>query len=166
MVSLGVVELPGADTLTTMASGTANSERIRGYPCQCCGFLTLSDPSGGSYEICPVCFWEDDPVQNEDPFYAGGANQVSLDEAKKKFVELGAADFRCLAHVRGPYVEEVPPPPMLQGLDSELRAIKERAVKVALLGTVRSIRVGLIPLLEGCTAISALGGRSIRATQS
>lgn len=46
---------------------------------------------------------------------------------------------------------------MLLGLDSELRAMKERAVKIALLGTVRSLKAGTIPLLEGCIAISALG---------
>ncbi|HEY5317723.1 MAG TPA: CPCC family cysteine-rich protein, partial [Solirubrobacteraceae bacterium] len=29
------------------------------FTCPCCGFLTLPDPERGSYEICPVCFWED-----------------------------------------------------------------------------------------------------------
>lgn len=151
------MRISGADTLSTMESAATNSERMRGYPCQCCGFLALSDPSSGSYEICPVCFWEDDPVQNEDPFYPDGTNQVSLNEARRNFVELGAAEVRCLAHVRGPYVEEVPSPPMLRGLDSELRDVKERAVNIALLATVRSIKAGGISLLEGCTAISALG---------
>jgi Cysteine-rich CPCC len=62
----------------------------------------------GSYEICPVCFWEDDPVQNEDHSYSGGANHVSLDEARRNYIEHRAAEVRCLAHVRGPKVEEVP----------------------------------------------------------
>lgn len=49
-------------------------------PCPCCGSSTLS--AYGEYEICPVCNWEDDPVQSEDPDYSGGANILSLKQAK------------------------------------------------------------------------------------
>ena len=139
-----------------MESIAAHSGKMRRYPCRCCGFLTLSDPSNGSYEICAVCFWEDDPVQNEDPAYAGGANHVSLYEAQRNYVELGTAEFRCRAHVRWPSIEEAPLPPTLRGLDSEHRAVKERSVKIVLLGTMRSTKAGQISLLEGCGAISAL----------
>ena len=31
-----------------------------------------------SYEICPVCGWENDKQQKNDPEYAGGANNLSL----------------------------------------------------------------------------------------
>lgn len=127
---------------------------IRVYPCRCCGFLTLSDP--GVYEICPVCFWEDDPVQNEDSSFAGGANRVTLDEARRNFVEFGAAELGALKDVRSPSREEVPRPPMLQGLEPELRAMRERTVRVALLSLVRSVRAGHMPMLEGCTAIAML----------
>ncbi|WP_374940084.1 CPCC family cysteine-rich protein [Streptomyces finlayi] len=47
------------------------------YPCPCCGNRVL-DAMPGSYEICPVCFWEDDGVQFRWPTMAGGANKVSL----------------------------------------------------------------------------------------
>src|SRR5690348_11043484 len=47
------------------------------YPCPSCGFLVYRGRPG-SYEICPVCGWEDDVVQLEAPGYAGGANQESL----------------------------------------------------------------------------------------
>lgn len=96
-------------------------------------------------------------MQNEDPSYAGGANEVSLAEARRNFIALGATEARCLAYVRGPRVEEVPPPSILLGLDSELQVEKQRASKIALIGTLRSVRSGLIPLLSGCVAISALG---------
>ncbi|WP_429318298.1 CPCC family cysteine-rich protein [Paraburkholderia sp. GAS448] len=49
-------------------------------PCPCCNSLTLTEHGG--YEICDVCGWEDDPVQSNDPTFAGGANQNSLNEAR------------------------------------------------------------------------------------
>ncbi|MBO9829905.1 hypothetical protein J7373_16760 [Xanthomonas sp. A2111] len=49
-------------------------------PCPCCGNLTIEEP--GQYEICPVCQWEDDPVQSGDPGYSGGANELSLNQAR------------------------------------------------------------------------------------
>jgi anaerobic ribonucleoside-triphosphate reductase len=53
--------------------------------CPCCKTYEFSEE--GSYEICPVCNWEDDPIQAEDPNYAGGANTMSLNEARKAYQE-------------------------------------------------------------------------------
>ncbi|OYU25970.1 MAG: hypothetical protein CFE41_18730 [Burkholderiales bacterium PBB2] len=50
-------------------------------PCPYCGVLTR-EGEYGSYEICPVCDWEDDPVQLANPATAGGANSDSLAEAQ------------------------------------------------------------------------------------
>lgn len=47
------------------------------YPCPCCGYLTITDEPPGTFEICPVCNWEDDEVQYYDENYEGGANSVS-----------------------------------------------------------------------------------------
>ena len=58
-----------------------NSEDDDLIPCPCCGAKTLSE--AGAYEICEICDWEDDPVQAADPDYAGGANTLSLNEARK-----------------------------------------------------------------------------------
>lgn len=55
------------------------------YPCLCCGYLTRSETSNGDYDICSVCFWEDDPVQAEDNDYGGGANEPSLNQARENF---------------------------------------------------------------------------------
>jgi Cysteine-rich CPCC len=55
------------------------------YTCPCCGYRTLSD-STGSYEICEICGWEDDPVQLRWPGYRGGANHESLCEAQRAFL--------------------------------------------------------------------------------
>ena len=41
----------------------------------------------GNYEICPVCNWEDDPVARKDPAFEGGANHMSLEEARERYFE-------------------------------------------------------------------------------
>jgi hypothetical protein len=56
-------------------------EKERRLPCPSCESLTIVVRN--DYEICPVCGWEDDPVQSGDPRFAGGANQSSLNEARK-----------------------------------------------------------------------------------
>ncbi|WP_353622596.1 CPCC family cysteine-rich protein [Citrobacter sp. Cb041] len=53
------------------------------HSCPCCGQYEF--PEEGSYEICPVCTWEDDPIQTEEPDYKGGANVMSLNEAREAF---------------------------------------------------------------------------------
>ncbi|EQA0898450.1 hypothetical protein A6C84_004098 [Escherichia coli] len=55
------------------------------YLCPCCRKYAFS--GHGSYEICPLCNWEDDPVQEEEPNYGGGANVMSLNEARKAYAE-------------------------------------------------------------------------------
>ena len=79
------------------------------YPCACCGYLTMRVPPGdGSYEICPVCFWEDDGVQWKNPDYPGGANKPSLREARRNFYEHGANDLAEVSSVRPPRPDEEP----------------------------------------------------------
>ena len=50
-------------------------------PCPCCGEGWVD--SGHKYDVCEICGWEDDPVQFYDPNYCGGANKLSLNEARK-----------------------------------------------------------------------------------
>ena len=49
----------------------------------CCGNHSL--PPDSIYEICPVCGWEDDDIQNDDPNFEGGANDMSLNQAKEAY---------------------------------------------------------------------------------
>lgn len=72
------------------------------YPCSCCGYYTYEHMPDGSYDICPVCFWEDDPVQLENPQCEGGANHVSLEQARFNYKKLGACEKEMLPHVRTP----------------------------------------------------------------
>ena len=57
--------------------------RSQGHACPCCGRYIFE--SEGAYEICPECGWEDDPVQQRDPDFAGGANRLSLTEARAQY---------------------------------------------------------------------------------
>lgn len=80
------------------------------FPCPCCGYLTYSGyPPAGDYDICPVCFWEDDPVQAADPDFAGGANHVSLNQARLNFRSFQACSSNQRDNVRAPLPEEFPP---------------------------------------------------------
>lgn len=64
-------------------------EKMFDKTCACCG----SDlPGEMEYdEICPVCGWEEDSVQNDEPDYRGGANTISLNEAKENYQKRGRA---------------------------------------------------------------------------
>ncbi|SCP95809.1 CPCC family cysteine-rich protein [Anaerobium acetethylicum] len=55
------------------------------YKCPCCGNYTLAEEPPGTYEICMVCEWEDDRSQFLDPDYRGGANRLSLNEARRNY---------------------------------------------------------------------------------
>ena len=75
--------------------------------CPCCGFLTLGDLPPRSYEICEVCFWEDDPRQFESPDSDDGANGISLNEARENFEGYGASAPEYLRSVREPRRDEI-----------------------------------------------------------
>lgn len=78
------------------------------YACPCCGYLTLDARPPGTWDICAVCWWEDDLVQYSDADFRGGANDVSLNEARAVFKRVGASDERFLSKVRGPFPSEYP----------------------------------------------------------
>ncbi|MFF4509354.1 CPCC family cysteine-rich protein [Streptomyces sp. NPDC001401] len=78
------------------------------YRCPCCGYLTLAER--GLYEICPVCFWEDDGQDDHDADRVrGGPNgRLSLTEARQNFHAIGASDQRRTQFVREPLSQEHP----------------------------------------------------------
>jgi hypothetical protein len=75
---------------------------MKKYTCPCCGYKTLEEEPSGTYEICKICYWEDDPVQFNDHDYEGGANEVSLRQAQKNFIAFGACEECCVGSVRKP----------------------------------------------------------------
>lgn len=54
--------------------------------CPVCGFKVFEYDN--SHDICPVCKWEDDGVQNDEPDFCGGANKLSLNQYKARFDRL------------------------------------------------------------------------------
>lgn len=58
------------------------------WPCPVCQHHTLEVV--GDWDVCPVCGWNSDPVQeamHDDPT---GANGISLNEARRNYHEFGA----------------------------------------------------------------------------
>ncbi|MGE6221329.1 CPCC family cysteine-rich protein [Nubsella zeaxanthinifaciens] len=76
------------------------------YACPCCGYKTFRAKPNGTYGICQVCFWEDDPIQLYDPNYDGGANRVSLKQGQRNFMEFGACEKEMIKNVRQPNKDE------------------------------------------------------------
>lgn len=70
------------------------------FYCDCCGYNTLNEKPNGTYQICTMCFWEDHPIQKDDPNYEGGANRISLNQAKKNFAEFGACERDMIKNVQ------------------------------------------------------------------
>jgi hypothetical protein len=88
---------------------------MRRFPCPCCGYLVFGEPPG-SYDICQICFWEDDALQLEyATTLAGGANRTTLKDAQRDFVAVGACEERFIGNVR--------PPTDVETRDPEWRSI-------------------------------------------
>jgi Cysteine-rich CPCC len=79
------------------------------YQCRCCWHFTLPEPSPGSLEICPVCFWQDDAVGAAEPTVAVGSNAVSLLQARLNYKRCGACESRFADAVRAPRADEKHP---------------------------------------------------------
>ena len=76
------------------------------YKCPCCGYFTF-EKKERAYDICPVCFWEDDPEQYNNPTLHNAANHVSLAEARINYKHFAACDPEMRKYVRGPKKDEL-----------------------------------------------------------
>ncbi len=71
--------------------------------CPCCGYYTLS--SKHMYDICPVCFWEDEEI--EDPNEYNECNGISLNDARKNYIRFGYIEKKDKLWVRSPRKNEL-----------------------------------------------------------
>lgn len=55
------------------------------FACPCCGYKTITD----TFNICRICTWQHDPVQERNPDSRIGANAVPLREAQSNFQRYG-----------------------------------------------------------------------------
>ena len=80
--------------------------------CPCCRSLTLH--GRGGFEICPVCWWEDDGQDDHDAQAArGGPNgAISLGEARENYRRFGASEAVYADRVRKARPEEMESPPL------------------------------------------------------
>ena len=78
------------------------------FRCPCCKCRTLD--ARGDFDVCPVCFWEDDGQGDHDAnMVRGGPNgSLSLAQAQANFRRFGACEERFIDKVRPPRVEELP----------------------------------------------------------
>lgn len=56
-----------------------------GKKCPVCGKYEWKEI--GAYEMCPVCGWEEDEIQEEYPDDFAGPNGMSLNEYKEKYLD-------------------------------------------------------------------------------
>lgn len=70
---------------------------VKKYHCPCCGALSIDEER--AWDICELCWWEDDALQFDNPDLAGGANDLSLKDWRDKFNndlnDLIKGDFYC-----------------------------------------------------------------------
>ncbi len=98
------------------------------YQCLCCGYMTLE--TKGEFDICPVCFWEDDAYlifdDQSNTFFSlyyeideipeetlldipSGANhRLTLREGRKNYKKYGACKKSLKKYVRKPKKKEYP----------------------------------------------------------
>lgn len=76
--------------------------------CLCCGYISLESEI---FDICPICYWEDDPACWGDTDFVGGAkSNLSLREAQKNFKIFGACEECMLDLVREPTDDDLKDP--------------------------------------------------------
>lgn len=77
-------------------------DRVQGelpgwLPCPVCAHRTFEVV--GDWDICPVCGWNSDPVQETMPDDPTGANGISLNEARQNYQKMGAISPELLAEL-------------------------------------------------------------------
>lgn len=76
------------------------------HRCPCCGFYTLVGKREDiAWDICPVCFWEND-IFSGNPDEYSGANDMTLAKGRENYRRIGACDPKMLAYVRPPKEDE------------------------------------------------------------
>ena len=70
------------------------------HQCPCCDHYTLQER--GSYQSCPVCYWEDDGSDLAEVDRPSRANHKTLRQARANFARFGACDQAAVSLVASP----------------------------------------------------------------
>lgn len=108
------------------------------YTCPCCGHMAF-DAFPGSYEICPICCWEDDALQLYFPNSDGGANNVSLIEAQVNYFQSGACEHRLRDKARLPDENDIKDPTWFPLYQKRVN-IPDRESSDTSVGNIRAIK--------------------------
>lgn len=67
-------------------------EPVKLLECPCCGYCTIGERA--NYEICSVCWWEDDGQDNDtaNDIYGGPNHKISLAQGRYNFLKFGLYD--------------------------------------------------------------------------
>lgn len=55
------------------------------HKCPVCNRHTFEEQD--SYDLCPICGWGDDALQEKNPDYRDGYNHMSLNEARRAYAK-------------------------------------------------------------------------------
>ncbi|WP_243135232.1 MULTISPECIES: CPCC family cysteine-rich protein [Blautia] len=74
---------------------------LKKYQCPCCGCFTYNVPLNEDCgDICPVCFWENDPFITSDDEPSDSNHGITLNEAIANYLRFGACEEEMLCYVR------------------------------------------------------------------
>lgn len=82
----------------------AHCARPSSFRCPCCDHLSLA--SRGDYDICEICYWEDDGT--DDVLYSTpfSPNHMTLAQGRLNYKTFGACTRAMLCHVKMPSADQ------------------------------------------------------------
>jgi len=89
-----LLNLKKENILATIKSGEYEFR----HKCLCCNYLSLLTKD--DFEICEICYWEDDPLTKEVNKISSINHGLTLEDAKKNFVKFGAVEQKYIDQVK------------------------------------------------------------------
>lgn len=78
------------------------------YKCPCCGFYTFDEPLENAVgDICPVCYWEIDPIVRDEDKPSGANHGLSLRKCRDNYFIYGACTEEMAKYTRSPLGSEL-----------------------------------------------------------
>lgn len=75
------------------------------HHCIICGYLTLE--SRCEYEVCEICYWEDDLLFEGSDDWSPANGDLRISEAQANFLQFGACHSNVARFTRPPSIQDV-----------------------------------------------------------